>query len=101
MKVTGTGLLDPGRSPDSGNGRRRARRGSPHDVRALKDLARKNGPPLTTGELAQMIGMSQTFIRKEISNGYLRAARIGHGRKCVLRIAVSEARRYVRKLGLF
>jgi hypothetical protein len=47
-----------------------------------------------------MIGMSQTFIRKEISNGYLRAARIGHGRKCVLRIAVSEARRYVRRLGL-
>jgi hypothetical protein len=47
-----------------------------------------------------MIGMSSTFIRKEIASGYLRAARIGHGRKQVFRIALREARRYVRSLGL-
>ncbi len=66
----------------------------------LTDLAQKTGPPLTTRELAVLIGMSTTFIRKEICSGYLRATRIGRGRKPVFRIALREARRYVRKLGL-
>lgn len=69
-------------------------------VRALDDLSRGSGPPLTTSELARMIGMSPTFIRLEISNGYLRAARLGRGQKPVFRISVVEARRYVKKLGL-
>ena len=47
-----------------------------------------------------MIGMSATFIRLEISNGYLQAARLGRGQKSVFRIPVVEARRYVKKLGL-
>jgi hypothetical protein len=58
------------------------------------------GRPLTTGELAGIIGMSSTFVRKEILNGYLRATRIGRGRKRVFRIPVREARRYLRELGL-
>ena len=69
-------------------------------VRALEDLARGSGPPLTTSELARMIGMSPTFIRVEISGGYLRAARVGRGRRPVFRISVREACRYVKKLGL-
>jgi excisionase family DNA binding protein len=60
----------------------------------------KAARPLTTAELAGMIGMSATFIRKEIGNGYLRAIRMGRGRKRVFRISVHEARRYARELGL-
>ena len=75
-------------------------RQNPGRVRALDDLARGSGPPLTTSELARMIGMSATFIRLEISSGYLRAARLGRGRKPVFRISVREACRYVKKLGL-
>ena len=66
----------------------------------LPDLSRKSGPPLTTAELAGMIGMSCTFIRNEIDGGYLRAIRIGRGRKPVFRIALREAQRYVKELGL-
>jgi hypothetical protein len=69
-------------------------------VRALEDLARGSGPPLTTTELARMIGMSPTFIRLEIGSGYLRAVRLGRGRRPVFRIPVREACRYVKKLGL-
>ena len=47
-----------------------------------------------------MIGMSSTFIRVEIGSGYLRAAKVGHGRRPVFRIPVSEAHRYIKKLGL-
>ena len=68
--------------------------------RALEELARGSGPPLTTSELARMIGMSPTFIRVEISSGYLRAAKVGRGRRPVFRIPVREACRYVKKLGL-
>lgn len=66
----------------------------------LDDLVHANGPPLTTGELAQMIGMSATFIRGEIRSGHLRAVSVGRGRKRVFRIAVREARRYAKELGL-
>jgi hypothetical protein len=69
-------------------------------VRALEDLVRGSGPPLTTNELARIIGMSPTFIRVEIGGGYLRAVRVGRGRRPVFRIPVREARRYVKKLGL-
>ena len=47
-----------------------------------------------------MIAMSPTFIRIEISGGYLRAVRVGRGRRPVFRIPVREACRYVKKLGL-
>ena len=69
-------------------------------ARTVEDLARGGGPPLTTSELARMIGMSATFIRLEIGSGYLRAAKLGRGRKAVFRIPIGEAFRYVRKLGL-
>jgi excisionase family DNA binding protein len=68
--------------------------------RGLQDLRRASGPPLTTRELAQMIGMSSTFIRGEIRSGHLRAIALGRGRKHVFRIPFSEARRYARELGL-
>ncbi len=60
----------------------------------------KSGRPLTTSELASLVGMSSTFIRKEIGSGYLRATLVGRGRKRVFRIPLDEARRYVRDLGL-
>ena len=69
-------------------------------VRTLEHLAKNEGPPLSTGELAHICGMSQTFLRDEIRNGYLHAIRVGHGRRSVFRIPFTEARRYVRQLGL-
>jgi hypothetical protein len=72
-----------------------SRRGVP----ALQDLD-PPGRPLTTRELAQMIGMSCTFIRGEIRSGHLRAVPLGRGRKRVFRIPCREAGRYVRELGL-
>ena len=68
--------------------------------RRLKDRTRRFGRPLTTSELASLVGMSSTFIRKEICSGYLRATLVGRGRKRVFRIPAQEARRYVRELGL-
>jgi excisionase family DNA binding protein len=56
--------------------------------------------PLTTGELARMIGMSPTFIREEIHGGYIRAVVVGRGRKRVYRIPASEAYRYIKALGI-
>ena len=69
-------------------------------ARLLDDLTLESGPPLTTRELARMIGMSATFIREEIRSGHLRAVSVGRGRKRVFRILVREARRYVKALGL-
>ena len=69
-------------------------------VRSWEDLARGQNRPLCTRELAELIGMSQTFIRKEIRTGHLRAVAIGHGRKRVFRITINEAQRYARSLGL-
>lgn len=66
----------------------------------LEGLARMEGPPLTTTEVARIIGMSPTFIRKEIKGGELRAVCIGRGRKRVYRIRINEALRYARQLGL-
>jgi hypothetical protein len=88
------------RGSQSSNRRRESSRQNSARVRALEDLARGSGPPLTTSELARMIGMSPTFIRLEIGSGYLRAARLGRGRRPVFRIPVREACRYVKKLGL-
>jgi excisionase family DNA binding protein len=69
-------------------------------VRGVEDLARLSGPPLTTSELAHMLGMSPTFIREEIHSGHLRAVSVGRGRKRVFRIPVFEAHRYAKELGL-
>ena len=84
----------------SSNERTRASAADASRARTVDDLARGGGPPLTTSELARMIGMSATFIRLEIGSGYLRAAKLGRGRKAVFRIPIREACRYVRKLGL-
>lgn len=69
-------------------------------LRRLSDLSNGDDQPLSTSELAQMIGMSQTFVREEIRAGHLRAIAVGHGRKRVFRIPVSDARNYAQKLGL-
>lgn len=70
--------------------------------RTLRDLADllRDGPPLSTTELAQIVGLSPSFIRAEIRTGHLCAIRVGHGRKQVYRIAVYHARAYVHALGL-
>jgi hypothetical protein len=68
--------------------------------RSLTDLADHNGTPVTTSELARMIGMSPTFIRSEIKRGQLRAVAMGHGRKRVFRIPAHDAFTYARKLGM-
>lgn len=69
-------------------------------TRSIVDLRLLNGPPLTTVELARMIGMSSTFIREEIRSGHLRAVLLGRGRKQVYRIPLREAWHYVKTLGL-
>jgi excisionase family DNA binding protein len=69
-------------------------------VRQLSDLAHDNEPPLTTHQLARIIGMSSTFIRSEIHTGELRAIKVGHGRRRVYRIPVQEALDYIARLGL-
>jgi hypothetical protein len=69
-------------------------------IRLPEDLGLRGCPPLTTGELAQIIGMSPTFIREEIYGGHLRAAVIGRGRKRVYRIPAREAYRYIKELGI-
>jgi excisionase family DNA binding protein len=55
--------------------------------------------PLTTSELAAMLGMSATFVRTEIRAGYLRAIAVGHGRKRVFRIQAADAREYAERMG--
>ena len=60
-----------------------------------------DGPPLTTTEVAELVGMSPTFIRSEIKSGQLRATKVGHGRKRVFRILIRDAIRYAKALGLF
>ena len=74
--------------------------GTPKRIRSLEDLSHGSGPPLTTRQLAQIIGMSPTFIREEIRSGHLRAVPVGRGRKRVFRILVREAGRYAKALGL-
>ena len=59
-----------------------------------------DGPPLSVRSLAEQINMSATFIRSEIRNGHLRAVAVGRGRRRVFRIAVADARRYAKSLGL-
>lgn len=66
----------------------------------LDILERIEGRPLSTAELADIVGMSATFIRKEIKEGQLRAVRVGRGRKCVYRITSADAAHYARQLGL-
>jgi len=68
--------------------------------RRLSDLGDGDDQPLSTRELAKMIGMSPTFVRAEIRAGNLRAVALGRGRKRVFRITVREARSYATKLGL-
>jgi excisionase family DNA binding protein len=68
--------------------------------RALEDLVRGDARPLTTSELAGLVGLSATFIRTEIRGGHLRAVAVGRGRKRVYRILHREAIRYARQLGV-
>ncbi len=69
-------------------------------ARPLDELGRGIGPPLTTAELAKMVGMSATFIRDEIHGGHIRAVVVGRGRKRVYRIPAREAYRYMKELGI-
>jgi excisionase family DNA binding protein len=69
-------------------------------LRSVEDLADTSGSPLTTSELAHILGMSSTFIREEIRSGHLLAVSVGRGRKRVFRIPVREAYRYAKELGL-
>ncbi len=66
----------------------------------LEESSLLAGPPLTTRELAKMIGMSATFIREEIHGGHLHAVVVGRGRKRVYRIPAREAYRYIKDLGI-
>ena len=68
--------------------------------RGLTELADPGARPLTTSELAHLVGMSATFIRTEIKSGQLRAIAIGRGRKRVFRILSGDAVRYMRELGV-
>ena len=68
--------------------------------RRLSDLVEGDDRPLSTMELAQMIGMSPSFVRGEIRAGNLRAVAVGRGRKRVFRIPAREARNYALNLGL-
>jgi excisionase family DNA binding protein len=70
-----------------------------HRRPALEDLIRGVTPPLTTSELASLVGLSASFIRSEIRGGHLRAVAMGHGAKRVYRILPSDAIEYVRQLG--
>ena len=62
---------------------------------ALDSLEQTVGPPLTTSEMARMLGVAHA-----IKGGHLRAVRIGRGRKRVFRILTRDAIRYARSLGL-
>ena len=75
------------------------RPGARNGARPISDLAGENGSPLTTRDLAEIIGMSQTFIRSEIRSGELKALALGRGKKRVFRILFRDAQRYVRRLG--
>jgi hypothetical protein len=75
-------------------------RRSSDQTRRLGDLSPKDGPPLTTHELARMIGMSSTFVRSEIRVGELLAIKVGRGRRRVFRIPIHAALAYIAKLGL-
>ncbi len=66
---------------------------------AIEWLARQRAP-LSTSQLAGIIGLSISFIRTEIRLGELKAVRIGRGRKPTYRIPFAEAMRYARRLGL-
>jgi excisionase family DNA binding protein len=60
------------------------------------DLSSEAGPPLTTGELARVTGVSDRTVRRDIELGYLNAVkRNGIGQ---YRIAWLEARRYAAQL---
>ena len=69
-------------------------------IKSLGDLTSPDHSPLSTTELAEIVGMSPTFIREEIKSGQLHAIRVGRGRKPVFRIPVREAIKYIRQLGL-
>ena len=69
-------------------------------ARLLEEPSAANRRPLTTREIAHLIGMSPTFVREEIHSGHLRAVSMGRGRKRVFRIPFREARRYVKEWGL-
>ena len=56
--------------------------------------------PLTTVELARMVGMTPAFIREEIQGGYLHAVNVGRGQTHVYRIPAREAYRYIKQLGI-
>ena len=68
------------------------------------DLTQPSGPPLTTGQLAAVVGLSSETIRREITLGVLRAFRRPalptRGKRTEYRIAWGEARRYAIMVGV-
>lgn len=60
------------------------------------DLSCEIGPPLTTGELARLTGLSVKTIQRDIHYGELKASR--RSRHAYRRIEWAEARRYVSRL---
>lgn len=67
----------------------------------IVDLSQPSGPPLTTSQLALVVGFSAQFIRTEILAGELKAIRVGRGQKRKeYRIPWREARRYALQIGV-
>ncbi len=60
---------------------------------------RAEGPPLTLRDLEALSGLSRITIRREIESKELRAARRRSGRNTHYRVARSEARRWLVRLG--
>jgi excisionase family DNA binding protein len=57
------------------------------------DFSHDSGPPVTTGELARVTGLSVRTIQREIECGELTAGRRRHGTQ--YRISWDEAKRYI------
>jgi excisionase family DNA binding protein len=61
------------------------------------DLTSESGPPVTTGELARVTGLSVRTIQRDIALGELKAIRRSGGRR--FRVVREEARRYAIQAG--
>lgn len=62
------------------------------------DLEGESGPPLTTGDLARITGLSLKTIHRDIAAGELKACR--RARRSYRLINWHEAKRYVLSIGV-
>ena len=67
-------------------------------MRCRVDLRAPLGPPISTSQLARVVGMSDDTIRSEIAAGELRAFRTPGGH---LRIYWTSARAWAVRIGAF